>query len=483
MNENNRYQDVMNRLGQLLDVEMNDLEAIYEACEKLKKERDIYFLAMDNCMDSFHVTNGEGEILFINKTFERRSKASKEDIIGKHVMDMEEKGVYRPSAVRIALRENRTITMVQGGPGGDAIVTATPIKDQNGKPIMCVSNARFIDELSLLDKYYKAKNKTADYKEKTLVSKSPVMEGLYESAQQVAKADSSILITGETGTGKSMIAKYIHDNSLRAKGKFIELNCAAIPENLIESELFGYESGAFTGAKKGGKPGLFEMANGGSLFLDEIGDMPLNLQVKLLSAIQNRTITRIGGTGEKPVDVRIITATNKDLEKLVEDGLFRSDLYYRINVVPLHMPALRERKEDINELIKSFLEVFNSRYNTQVEIVDKALEMLNMYRWPGNIRELENLVERLVVTNRTGVIDEESLPNNIKIMTDGEQEDIRVNRLVPLQEAMEKVESQLVKMAFEQYGSTYKAAEALGISQSGASRKHLKYVKSMDEKE
>ncbi len=483
MNENNRYQDVMNRLGQLLDVEMNDLEAIYEACEKLKKERDIYFLAMDNCMDSFHVTNGEGEILFINKTFERRSKASKEDIIGKHVMDMEEKGIYRPSAVRIALRENRTITMVQGGPGGDAIVTATPIKDQNGKLIMCVSNARFIDELSLLDKYYKAKNKTADYKEKTLVSKSPVMEGLYESAQQVAKADSSILITGETGTGKSMIAKYIHDNSLRAKGKFIELNCAAIPENLIESELFGYESGAFTGAKKGGKPGLFEMANGGSLFLDEIGDMPLNLQVKLLSAIQNRTITRIGGTGEKPVDVRIITATNKDLEKLVEDGLFRSDLYYRINVVPLHMPALRERKEDINELIKSFLEVFNSRYNTQVEIVDKALEMLNMYRWPGNIRELENLVERLVVTNRTGVIDEESLPNNIKIMTDGEQEDIRVNRLVPLQEAMEKVESQLVKMAFEQYGSTYKAAEALGISQSGASRKHLKYVKSTDEKE
>lgn len=483
MGEDNRYQDMMNRLMQLLDIETNDPEAIYEACEKVKQERDIYFLAMDNCMDSFHVTNGEGEILFINKTFERRSKAAKENIIGKHVIDMEAKGFYRPSAVRIALRENRAITMVQSGPGGDAIVTATPVKDQNGKPIMCVSNARFIDELSLLDKYYKAKNKTADYKEKKLISKSPVMDGLYESAQQVAKADSSILITGETGTGKSMIAKYIHDNSLRAKGKFIELNCAAIPENLIESELFGYESGAFTGAKKGGKPGLFEMANGGSLFLDEIGDMPLNLQVKLLSAIQNRAITRIGGTGEKPVDVRIITATNRDLEKLVEDGLFRSDLYYRINVVPLHMPALRERREDINELIKSFLEVFNCRYSRQVEIVDEALEILNMYRWPGNIRELENLVERLVVTNRTGVIDGESLPNNIKVMTDGEQEDIRVNRLVPLQEAIEKVERQLVEMAFKQHGSTYKAAKALGISQSGASRKYLKHMKSMDKKE
>lgn len=180
------------------------------------------------------------------------------------------------------------------------------------------------------------------------------------------------------------------------------------------------------------------------------------------------------------MDVRIITATNKNLEKLIEEGLFRSDLYYRINVVPLHMPALRQRKEDIDELVKSFLQYFCNRYGRQVEIVDKVLEILNEYRWPGNIRELENLIERLVVTNRSGVIDEESLPSNIRIMTDGLQEDVKVNRILPLQEAVEKVEAQLIEMAFQKYSSSYKVAKALEISQSGASRKYLKYVKSAE---
>ncbi|MCC2864474.1 sigma 54-interacting transcriptional regulator [Anaerovorax odorimutans] len=474
--QNMDCRQLLDKLAQLLEMEKDaQPEDIYRTCEKIKQERDTYFLAMDNCLDSFHVTDRDGNIIFVNKTFERRSKTSKDFILGKSVTEMEELGFYRPSAVRIALREGRPITMVQAGPGGDAIVTATPIKDADGQAVMCVSNARFTDELELLDKYYRGRNKQPDYDEKSIVTKNAEVAKLYESARQVAKADSSILITGETGTGKSMLAKYIHDNSQRAKGKFIELNCAAIPENLIESELFGYESGAFTGAKKGGKPGLFEMADGGSLFLDEIGDMPLNLQVKLLHAIQNRIITRIGGTAEKPVNVRIITATNKNLEKLVEEGLFRSDLYYRIHVVPLHMPALRQRKEDIDELVKSFLQLFNNRYGSQVEIVDEALEILNEYRWPGNIRELENLIERLVVTNRTGVIDEETLPNHIKIMTDGPQADVQVNRIIPLRQALEQVEAQLIHMTFQEYPSTYKAAKALGISQSGASRKFLKY--------
>lgn len=457
-----------------------DLETLCQAWGKMKKERDNYYLAMDNCLDSFHVTDANGTIIFVNKTFERRSKTSREHIVGKSVIDMEKDGFYRPSAVRIALREKRQITIVQKGPGGDAIVTATPIHDKDGNPILCVSNARFVDELSLLDKYHKSRDKSSDYHDKKLVSKSPEMTALYTEARQVAKVDSSILITGETGTGKSMLAKYIHDNSERAKGRFVELNCAAIPENLIESELFGYESGAFTGAKKGGKPGLFELADKGTLLLDEIGDMPLALQAKLLSAIQNKTITRIGGTAEKPVNVRIITATNQNLEKRIEQGRFRSDLYYRINVVPLHMPALRHRKEDINDLVKSFLRFFSDRYGRQVEIADGALEILNQYRWPGNIRELENLIERLVVTNHSGVVDEESLPSNIRIMTDGMQEDVKVNRILPLREALEKVESQLVRLAFEQYHSSYKVAKALGISQSGASRKYQKYVKTSE---
>lgn len=481
--EKGKNEEFRRRMLELLELDQKgeapSLEDVYEACRNLKKERDTYYLAMDNCTDSFHVTDQEGTILFINKTFERRSKFAKNDIIGKNVKDMEKTGIYRPSAVRIALKEQRQLTMVQGGPGGDAIVTATPVKDREGNLILCVSNARFIDELSLLDKYYshKAKSAQSDYQEKKLISEDETMIKLYDFAKQIAGADSSVLITGETGTGKSMIARYIHSSSLRSKKKFIELNCAAIPENLIESELFGYESGAFTGAKKGGKPGLFELAEGGTLFLDEIGDMPLNLQAKLLHAIQNRTITRIGGTLEKTIDVRIITATNKDLEKLVEEGQFRSDLYYRINVVPLHMPALRERKKDIQALGRAFLSMFNEKYSRQTAITDEAMEVLSSYRWPGNIRELENMMERLVVTSRTGVIAEEDLPHNVRIMTDVMREDVVINKLIPLKDALEKVEKQLVQMAFSEHQTTYKAAQALGISQSGASRKYLKYLK------
>lgn len=486
MGDKTNRNQLIDKLTELLGIEEpgsgeESLSALYHAVRRMKEERDSYYLAMDNCLDSFHVTDADGTIIFVNKTFERRSKTGKEKIVGKNVIDMEKDGFYRPSAVRIALREDRPITMVQKGPGGDAIVTATPIHDKNGKLILCVSNARFVDELSLLDKYHKSKNRSSDYHDKKLVSKSGKMAELYAEARQVAKVDSGILITGETGTGKSMLAKYIHDNSERNQGRFVELNCAAIPENLIESELFGYESGAFTGAKKGGKPGLFELADKGTLFLDEIGDMPFALQAKLLSAIQNKTITRIGGTTRKIVDVRIITATNKNLEKRIEQGSFRSDLYYRINIVPLHMPALRQRKEDINDLVKSFLRFFSERYGRKVEIADSALEILNEYRWPGNIRELENLIERLVVTNTSGVIEEENLPDNIRIMTDGMQEDVKVNRILPLQEVLEKAEAQLVRMAFEQYPSSYKVARALGISQSGASRKYQKYVKPQKE--
>ncbi len=457
------------------DDEVITPDEIYEACAALKHERDIYHMAIDNCVDSFHIADGNGNVVFVNKSFEKRTRVKREAVIGKNVRQMP----YKPSGVALALKEKRQVSIIQGGPGGDAVVTVTPVKDENGDIIICVSNARFIDELTLMDRYYGKKNEQEknEDKGKRLVFKDKSMVKLYEFAGRIAAADSGVLITGETGTGKSMIARYIHENSPRSKERFIELNCAAIPENLIESELFGYEAGAFTGARKGGKPGLFELADGGTLFLDEIGDMPMSLQPKLLAAIQNRTIMRVGGVAEKPVDVRIITATNKNLEKLVEEDLFRSDLYYRINIVPLHMPALRERKDDINNLIQFFLDLFNKRYLREVVIDEDAVALLNRYRWPGNIRELENMMERLVVTSKSGIITEEDLPSNIKIMTEDLKDDIKVNRIMPLGDAMEIVEKQLVQMAFAEGSSTYEAARILGISQSGASRKYLKYVK------
>lgn len=311
-----------------------------------------------------------------------------------------------------------------------------------------------------------------------LSSSDESMQKLYDFAKQIAAADSGVLITGETGTGKSVLAKYIHENSPRSKKKFVELNCAAIPESLIESELFGYETGAFTGAQKGGKPGLFEAADGGTLFLDEIGDMPLQLQPKLLHALQNKTITRVGGTRQIPVNVRIITATNKNLENLVKEGLFRNDLYYRINIVPISIPPLRERKSDITPLINSFVDRFNKHYNQSAAIDDGAMKLLNLYKWPGNIRELENMIERLLVTNKSGIITEWDLPNNIRIMTDSDDDSgIHVSKLMPLKDALETVEGELVRMAFKDGASTYDVARKLKISQSGASRKYLKYVK------
>ena len=463
------------------DFEDKTLDEMYEICKKLKNERDRYYHAMDNCADSFHITDKKGKIIFVNKAFEKKTKVNRDYILGKNVSDMEKKGFYKPSAPRLALKEKRSLTIIQTGVGGDAIVTATPVKNDEGDIDICVSNARFMDELTMLNRYYHEKESRKSRSEKKeLISNDENIAALYKFANQIADSDSSVLITGETGTGKSLIAKYIHDNSSRAKSRFVEINCAAVPENLIESELFGYESGAFSGAKRGGKAGLFEIADKGTLFLDEIGDMPLNLQVKLLSVIQNKKIVRIGGVHEKKIDVRIITATNRNLEKMMDNGQFREDLYYRINVIPLYMPALRERKKDINNFICTFLDYFNKKYDKSVKIDEKIISILNRYSFPGNIRELENLIERLVVTAEGYEIKEDDIPNNIKLAVENPQEDIKVNRILPLKEALEKTEEQLVRMAFEEKGSTYKVAKLLKISQSGASRKYLKYIK--DEK-
>lgn len=476
--------DMITKLGSILELkgsgELTE-EDICNECIRLKQERDRYYRAMDNSADSFHIVDKEGNIIFVNKKYEEKTKSRRKDIIGKNVIEMEEHNIYKPSAPRLALQEGRTVTVIQEGVSGDALATATPIADENGEIDMCISNVRFLEELTLLNKYFHEKEIEQKRKNnKEIFYNDEKLRDLYEFARQIAKVDSSILITGETGTGKSLIAKYIHDNSERAENRFVELNCASIPENLIESELFGYDSGAFTGAKKGGKPGLFELADKGTLFLDEIGDMPMNLQVKLLSVIQNKTIVRIGGTEERKIDVRIITATNRNLEEMIEENAFRSDLYYRINVVPLYMPALRERKGDISNFAKVFLDNFNKKYIKDIELGDDTIRVLNQYSWPGNIRELENLIERLVVTAKGSLVQAEDLPNHIKFAVNNTDEDIKVNRIIPLKEALEKTERQLVELAFKDNNSTYKAAELLQISQSGASRKYLKYIKNTE---
>ncbi len=475
----------LKEIARLLNVEEDNLNSgdlfsqIFDKIQRIKRENDMLNLALDSCVDHFHITDGKGTILRVNTAFEKNCKIKREFVEGRTTSEMEQLGVYKPSMTGTAIKEKRQITFVQSVPMGEVITTCTPVLDEEGNVKLVVSNARFINELKLLHKYFKERSAIGngpDGNSKEFVSQDPLMISLKDMAKKVAPTDSSILILGETGSGKSMLAKLIHENSARSKGNFIEINCAAIPENLIESELFGYSAGAFTGAKKEGKRGLIELANNGTLFLDEIGDMPLNVQAKLFNFLQSRTITRVGGEDSIPVDIRLITATNKDLEKMTHEGLFRSELYYRINVVPITIPPLRNRQDDIPLLIEYFRNKFCNKYSTIIMISHEVIECMLNYSWPGNVRELENLIERLIVLDRNGIIELEDMPATILASSDTNDEKIMVNRIVPLKEAIEEFERKLVISVYNKYKSSYKVAEKLNISQSAAMRKIHKYV-------
>ncbi|MCL2337349.1 MAG: sigma 54-interacting transcriptional regulator, partial [Firmicutes bacterium] len=291
-----------------------------------------------------------------------------------------------------------------------------------------------------------------------------------ETVYRIALVDSTVLILGESGVGKDLVARIIHEASARHEsGTFLKVNCAAIPADLLESELFGYAGGAFTGASKEGKAGYFEIADKGTIFLDEIGELPKKLQVKLLAVIQDQKITRVGGIKEKAVDVRIIAATNRNLEEMVRGGDFRADLYYRLNVVPVTVPPLRERREDIPFLLVHFLELFNQRYNRETKFAQETMEILYKYHWPGNVRELANLVERVVVTSQEPVIYPEHIPDQYRgTKKSGAQLQADFKSL---NDALEEYELKLVQNALAVSKSREEAALKLGISLSGLNRR------------
>jgi len=313
-----------------------------------------------------------------------------------------------------------------------------------------------------------------------IVGSSEAMQGIYDDIKKVAGTTTTVLITGETGTGKELIANAIHRNSPRKNNPFIKINCAAIAENLMESELFGYEKGAFTGAAST-KSGRFELADKGTLFLDEIGELPREMQVKLLSVIQDQAFERVGGLRTIKVDVRLIAATNRNLLQDVKDGIFREDLYYRLNVFHTHVPPLRERKEDILSLTDYFMEKFNKKLDRTVMHVDsKVKEIFVCYGWPGNIRELENLMERLVVMAGGDTIELEDIPAELKLAASA----LQVSRPDALEKPfkdvmkshMEEVEKQAIIQCLEECGGNVtKAAQRLGLSRKGLQLKMIKY--------
>ena len=325
--------------------------------------------------------------------------------------------------------------------------------------------------INLIDKACQlAKLRKIPKKDGEIVYGSKLMEELLKKASLFAKTEAPVLILGESGVGKELIARFIHKETGR-KGKFVSVNCAAIPEDLFESELFGYEKGAFTGALRS-KPGLFEEADGGTIFLDEVGELPLNLQAKFLRVLQENEVRRVGGTQTKKVDVKVVAATNRDLEELVKKGDFREDLYYRLNVLTLRIPPLRERPEDILELTGFFLRKFSKKYNKKVEITPEALQILLSYSFPGNVRELENLIHRLVITSVDKI-----RPEDLTDLKEKENHCNEIDFSKPLPEKLAEFEKKMIEEALKR--SDYiqvKAAKLLGIDEKSLRYKRKKYM-------
>lgn len=463
---------------------LEHMSADLETVRQLNKELDGI---IESSYDGMYVTDGQGVILRANIAFKRIIGLEGQSVIGVHCKDLEREKIIYPSATLLVLREKRPVTVMQETKTGKKVLaTSTPIFDERNVIVRIVGNTRDLTELSNLRLQIEEAEKLKKYVQTNQASVSPSSDMVAYSlemgkvlltATKVAGVDSTVLILGESGVGKEVVARFIHRLSLRQNGPFIKINCGAIPETLIESELFGYETGAFTGAKREGKPGLIEQANNGTLFLDEIGELPLNLQVKLLQAIQERQVMRIGGVKPVRVNIRFIAATNRNLQRMVQDGTFRADLFYRLNVVPIQIPPLRERKDDIVPLINHFLEVFNTRYGGSKQLARESKDLLVQYYWPGNVRELENIIERLVVTIDDETILPTHLPEAVKNTGRPARGKIFVADLIPLKQAIEEVESQLITMGWQQCANTYKLAEILRVNQSTVARKVQKYLK------
>lgn len=459
-----------------------------------------------------HFITPDGIIRYVNQAWVEKYKVSREDAVNHHITSLDDlmrtmefylslekvtpdlaenitdlsfsymKTPLRTPACIQAVQERREISVVSKMPdGAQVLVRSTPIFDEKGEIVLVftqvqdlsliagwrdrldqeiTANLRMQEELQLL-RENQAKSK--------LLGNSRQMMELRNLISMISKSDASVLISGESGVGKEVVAKEIYRQSLRCKAPFLTLNCATIPENLIESELFGYEKGAFTGAYKT-KLGLFEVADGGTIMLDEIGELPIHLQPKLLRVLQEQEILRVGGSKNIPINVRVIAATNRDLPEQIRSGKFRSDLYYRLNVVPIQIPPLRDRREDIALLASRFLETFNQKYNTSKFFLSQSMMLLEQHNWPGNVRELENVVERLVIVCSKGAI----TPQQVLMVFSGRLNTLSESDTTPvlsLKDAVEQLEKRMISEALSNYKSTYKAARALGMSQSTLARK------------
>ena len=445
---------------------------------------DAFTEIINSSYDGIYITDGTGMTIKVNKAYERITGIQQQELVGFNMDELVKAGYFSKSVSTQVIKGKRTITMMQTLYNKrKVIVSGTPIFNQDKQVLYVINNVRDITELIHL------KHEIEDLQEIRILQQSSrelnsdgydldsiiqtdETKKVYDLAMHVAKTDVKVLLFGETGVGKTLIAKYIHKNSSRSNGSFIEVNCGAFPPNLIEAELFGYDPGAFTGASAKGKKGLLEIADQGTLFLDEIGDLPMELQVKLLKVIDEQKFIPVGSTKTKEVNIRFIAATHKDLKQMVKEEKFREDLFYRLSVVPITIPALRERKKELIPLTNHYLKLFNQKYEYEKTLSIEALDTLIDYEWPGNIRQLMNVIERLVVTTMTDEISNRDLPEDIR----NTPLHVPVHQdIVPLKTAVEHVERDLIKRALQKYRTTRKAAEALEVSQGTIVQKMKKW--------
>ena len=471
--------------------DISEYEKVLTQLEPYNNLNDELQAIIDSSYDGLWVCDHEARVLRVNHTSERMSGVKEADVKGRKMSDLVDEGLFDKSATLEVLKNRTAVTLIQKLEDGSRIlVTGNPVLDQEGNIRLVVVNARDITELNrlhaeleqsrALNDQYSAELKYAlchrDLSSKVII-RSPVMQQVFERVIRVAQVESSVLITGESGTGKGLFAELIHKGSGRAKGPLIHVNCGAIPESLIEAELFGYEKGAFTGAQAEGKLGYFEMAAGGTLLLDEVGEIPLNAQVKLLRFLEDNEVMRVGSIRPRKIDVRVIAATNRDLEDMVAKGLFRKDLFFRLKVIPIKIPPLRQRSEDVPPLIHHFLKLYNEKCGTRKALSPTVIDTLRHYAFPGNVRELANIIEQLVVLSSGDLIGLEDLPSDIR------QQELAFDHLFPqnewnLNRVLKSIEGQMIQRALKNTGSQRQAAKLLGIDHSTLSRK-LKRLRSV----
>lgn len=482
----NKLEDTVNKLQEENRELQEKLKISEEHAKFLEDEKMTALLLGDAVEDGICIVDTNGVVTSINHAYTEITGITEAEILGKTIRELLDTNAFTNAVSYEVLEKKQKVSAMATVRKGNkqVLLVGTPFLDENGNVVKVITVMRNMTELvRLKEELEDAERKKQQYKEELNSLKRERTENNFvgngasilrvkELINHVAQTDATVLITGETGSGKEVVAREIFKKSKRKDGPYVKVNCSAIPENLLESELFGHVKGAFTGADKKDKKGLFEIANNGTILLDEIGDMPMKLQTKLLRVLQEREITRVGGTESIKIDIRVIVSTNEMLEELIKKNLFRADLYYRLNVFPIKLPSLRERRDDIPDIAAAFLTKFNRLYDKNKSYSNSAISSLMKYDWPGNVRELENIVERMVIISPSKTLTGNDVESIIHVGEKKQSPENPINfREISLRDAVRAYEKEILIRALKEYGSSYAVAEVLKTTQPTIVRK------------